>query len=206
MKFLSIAFVVLFSAALVAAQEKADQAEVESTAPPADVTIEPPAETLPTPVGEREGRLELGREVDLGQLRKQIGPEGRRFLHRSGDRGLSFGLDMAERGISFGLRFAHGQAGPADARAFGIDMGRRGKAFGLEMRDRSIDAVERATDDSGAIAPRDGRDARFNETPGDITIDAPPIPLGADTPRPRAEDKVIGRDILDREVRFRREF
>ena len=208
MRCLTLALTLLLTASIAIAQEQT-QPDESGIAPPADLNITPPApqpETLPAPDGQRDGRLQLGRDLDLGQLREQFGPEGRRFLHRNGDRGISFGLDMAERGISFGLRYAHGQAGPADARAFGIDMGRRGKAFGLEMRDEAMDAVEGALDEPKAKLPAEGRDAKFHETPGDITIDAPPLPLGVNVPPSQGEARVYGRETLDRQVKFRREF
>ena len=188
----------LFATLAIGQDNPTGDLEDSGIAPPVDLNIQPPPpETVPAPQGERERRLDLGREIDLGKLGEQLGPEGQRFLHRSGDRGISFGLDMARRGINFGMRYAHGQATPADARAFGIDMGRRGREFGLQIRDDSLDTVE------GAL-PRDGRDADFQETPSDITIDAPPLPLGAIGPRPKAQ--VFGRDTVDREVKFRREF
>ena len=208
MRCLTFALAVAFCASITLAQEETPPND-SGIAPPADLNITPPApqpETIPAPEGERKGGLELGRDLDLGKLRERLGPEGRRFLHQSGDRGISFGLDMAERGINFGLRYAHGQATPADARAFGIDMGRRGKAFGLEMRDKSLGAVEGALDGTGAKLPVDGRDAKFQETPGDITIEAPPVPLGSSAPRLQPEARVFGRDMIDREVKFRREF
>lgn len=164
-------------------------------APPADLNIAPPVEeVVPAPQGCRPDRVRLGRDLERG-------PEGRRFLHRSGEGGLEFGLDMAQRGINFGLRYAHGQATPADARAFGLDMGRRGKAFGLEMRDRALEIG----DDAADRLPVDGRDAKFKETPGDITIEAPPLPVGADAPR-GAAPKIYGREPTARPAKFRREF
>ena len=177
----------------------------EDIAPPADLNIQPPpVETVPAPEGRRDGRLQLGRDIDLGNLRGQIGPEGRRLLRRHGDRGISFGLDMAQRGINFGLRYANGQATPADAKAFGIDMGRRGRQFGIEIRNESLESVEGALKELEGELPRDAREAPFKENPSDITIDAPPLPLGAASPQPEA--RVFGRDTIDREVKFRREF
>ena len=208
MRCLTFTLAILLTATISMAQEQT-QPEESDIAPPADVNITPPApqpETLPAPDGQRDGRLQLGRDLDIGQLREQFGPEGRRFLHRNGDRGISFGLDMAERGISFGLRYAHGQAGPADARAFGIDMGRRGRAFGLEMRDRALDFTEETIDGAQDALPAEGRDAEFQETPSDITIDAPPLPLGVNVPQSQGEARIYGRETVDRQVNFRREF
>ncbi len=130
---------------------------------------------------------------------RRIGPQGRRIGVQFGDRGLDFGLDMAQRGINFGLRYANGQAGPADARAFGIDMGRRGRAFGLEMRERGLRLGDELEGElGGAKLPVDGRDADFQETPGDITIEAPPLPDGAAVPPRNAQPKVFGRELTTR--------
>ncbi len=198
----SLSFVLLISALATAQEEPIAPPVPEDSgiAPPSDLNLEiPPAdEVVPAPQGRREDGSRQERDFDLDRLRGEFGPQGRQFLRDNGDRGLSFGLDMAERGINFGLRYANGRATPADARRFGIDMGRRGRAFGLETRDRAVEFG----DDAGQRLPVDGRDTKFNETPGDITIDAPPIPLGRSAPQP----KIYGRDLTDRPVRFRREF
>ena len=204
MRSLALTFALLICATLSVAQDSVDNEQKESgIAPPADLNIQPAPEVLPAPGGEREGGLEFDEELDLGKLLDELGPDGHRILENNADRGISFGLDMAERGISFGLRYANGQAGPADAKAFGLDMGRRGKALGFEMRDKWTNGRVRP---NRGQPPVDGRGAKFQETPSDITIDAPPLPLGTNTTRPLPEARVYGREMLDREVKFRREF
>ena len=207
MRHLVTAFVLVFAFAVGAYGQVGSDTDT-GIAPPAEQSIAPPAveEVLPTPRGQQEARPRGARELDLGGLRLEFGPRGRQFLRENGDRGVHFGLDMAERGISFGLRYANGHATPADARAFGIDMGRRGKAFGLEMRDRGLQFGEELGDEAGGSLPIDGREAEFQETPGNITIDAPPLPLGVDSSRTRPEFKVHGRDTVGRRIKLRREF
>ena len=207
MRHVTASFVIaILLAALAVGQQST--AQDSGIAPPAELEVAPPAaeEVVPAPQGQRDAAPPFGRELDLGGLRLEFGSQGRRFFRNNGDRGISFGLDMAERGINFGLRYANGQATPADARAFGIDMGRRGKAFGLEMRDRGLEFGDKLGGELSRQLPVDGREAEFQETPGDITIDAPPLPLGVDSPRATPESKVYGRDTIDRPVRFRREF
>lgn len=205
---LLIAAVLSLSWATLSAQEKTDTPpppKPADIAPPADLELElpppPDAEAIP------KGRVERGDAVRGDDLLRRFGPEGRRIGVQFGDRGLEFGLDMAERGISFGLRYAEGRAGPADARAFGIDMGRRGRAFGLKMRDRGLRLGDELEGElNGKKLPVDGRDADFQETPGDLTIEAPPLPDGAAAPPRNAQPKVFGRELTERPVRFRREF
>ncbi len=186
------------------------------TAPPDEIEITPPSElnlaepsveeVVPAPQGRGRLRDALGRDLDLGQLREELRPQGRRFIRRNGERGVGFGLEMAERGISFGLQFANGQTSRADLRAFGQDMRSRSRSFGIEMRDGVLEFGEELGGELGESSPASGSDPEFEETPGDITVDAPPVPFEANKPVIPSESEIFGRDVTDRDVKFRREF